>query len=307
MGVVRVSYMPTFVSVEPANWCQLRCPECPVGQRASGKAAAGNSQSRPRQLLSTEMFRTILGQIERTAHTIQFYFQGEPLLNAALPEMIAMAHQSGLYTIVSTNGQALSQATAERLVASGLRRIIVSIDGFNQESYSAYRVGGHLDLAMAGLRYLQEAKRKYRSAIRIELQVLRLSSNEAEWAHIRRHYREWGATHLTFKTAQLYDYRHGNPLMPSEERYSRYHKGKDGLYHLHRTEHRSCYRLWAGCVITAEGLVLPCCYDKGADYAFGHIGEHSLESIWHGTTADAFRRTILQPKHRPKMCEECYY
>ena len=299
--------MPTFVSVEPANWCQLRCPECPVGQRASGKAREENAKSRPRQLLSTEMFRTILGQIERTAHTIQFYFQGEPLLNAALPEMIAMAHQAGLYTIVSTNGQALNQATAERLVASGLRRVIVSIDGFSQESYSAYRIGGRLELAMAGLHYLQEAKQKYRSPIRIELQVLRLSSNEEQWEHIRQHYREWGATHLTFKTAQFYDYKEGNPLMPSEERYSRYRKEKDGLYHLHRREHRSCYRLWSGCVITAGGTVLPCCYDKGAEYAFGHIEEQSLESIWHGITAEAFRRRILHKADRPKMCGECYY
>ena len=31
-GLVRISHMPLFVSVEPAAICQLRCPECPVGQ-----------------------------------------------------------------------------------------------------------------------------------------------------------------------------------------------------------------------------------------------------------------------------------
>ena len=33
LGVVRVHHLPTFVSVEPANYGQLRGPECPVGQR----------------------------------------------------------------------------------------------------------------------------------------------------------------------------------------------------------------------------------------------------------------------------------
>ena len=31
-GSVRIFHGPMFVSVEPANICQLRCPECPVGK-----------------------------------------------------------------------------------------------------------------------------------------------------------------------------------------------------------------------------------------------------------------------------------
>ena len=32
---------------------------------------------------------------------------------------------------------------------------------------------------------------------------------------------------IRFKTAQLYDYKHGNPLMPTNEKYSRYKKTKN--------------------------------------------------------------------------------
>ena len=296
--------MPVFVSIEPANFCQLRCPECPVGQRASlSDTPDSPKEKRPRQLLSMDAFRTILTQIQSTAHTVQFYFQGEPLLNPALPDMIALAHRAGMYTIVSTNAQALTEDMAERLVASGLSRIIVSIDGFTPESYSAYRVGGHLPLALAGLRYLREAKRRHRSHICIELQVLRLSSNESEWAWIRRHYRTLGASCLTFKTAQLYDYEHGHPLMPSSPRYSRYRLGKDGLYHLHR----SCYRLWSGCVITADGTVLPCCYDKSSSHPLGNCLITHLQTIWHSATANTFRETILLKRDVVAMCQECYY
>lgn len=301
-------HLPTFVSVEPANYCQLRCPECPVGQRESrSDTSPPASHQYPRQLLSLDAFRCILAQVHGSAHTMQFYFQGEPLLNPALPEMIALAHQAGLYTIVSTNAQALTKDTAERLVAAGLSRIIVSIDGFTPESYAAYRVGGHLPLALDGLRYLREAKDKHHSSIRIELQVLRLSTNETEWTWIRRHYRQLGATRLTFKTAQLYDYQHGNPLMPSRSRYSRYRLGADGLYHLHRPHHRSCYRLWSGCVITTNGTVLPCCYDKSATYPLGNILEKPLQTIWHSHTADAFRSVVLRKGNRPAMCGECNF
>ena len=133
-----------------------------------------------------DIFHRVLDNVKESAHTMQFYFQGEPLLNKQLPEMIAAAHQVGLYTIVSTNAQALNQPMAEALVKSGLSHVIVSIDGFSEESYAAYRVGGSLHKALEGLLFLRQAKDNWHSPIRIELQVLRLRSNEHEWQWIQR-------------------------------------------------------------------------------------------------------------------------
>lgn len=301
MGVVRVRHLPTFVSIEPANYCQLRCPACPVGQRA-----ANNTHHRA-QNMSWDTYLRILTQVQATAHTIQFYFQGEPLLNPLLPKMIARAREAGLFTVVSTNAQALTRSMAHELVKSGLHRIIVSIDGFSEESYAAYRVGGDLHRALEGLQFLREAKAEYGSSICIELQVLRLRSNEHEWQWIKRHYKSLGATRLVFKAAQLYDYQHGHSLMPTDERYSRYKKGEDGIYHLARPRRRSCYRLWSGCVVTTTGEVLPCCYDKAGEHAFGSLMEQNLEQVWHNKNADDFRRQVLQDSHAIPICRECYY
>jgi radical SAM protein with 4Fe4S-binding SPASM domain len=251
---------------------------------------------------------------------MQFYFQGEPLLNKQLPEMIAMAHQVGLYTIVSTNAQALSRSTAEALVKSGLNRIIVSIDGFSEESYAAYRVGGSLHKALEGLQHLANAKAELHSHIRIELQVLRLRSNEHEWKWIKKNYKSLGATHLVFKTAQLYNFEHGHPLMPTDERHSRYKKTADGTYVHKKSSHLSplalslhrlialqpCLRLWSGCVITTSGDVLPCCYDKNHRHAYGNITQQSLAEIYHSTKANALRRRVLRHQGKPlEMCKNC--
>ena len=245
---------------------------------------------------------------------MQFYFQGEPLLNKQLPEMIAAAYKLGLYTIVSTNAQALNQSTAEALVKSGLNRIIVSIDGFSEESYAAYRVGGSLHKALEGLQYLANAKAKYHSRTRIELQVLRLKSNEHEWGWIKKNYNKLGATHLVFKTAQLYDFEHGHPLMPSDERYSRYKKTADGTYVHKKASHLSpltfnlspCRRLWSGCVITTNGDVLPCCYDKDHRHAYGNITQQSLAELYHSTKANTLRRCVLLNNGKPlEMCKNC--
>ena len=311
---MRVRHLPTFVSVEPANFCQLRCPECPVG---TASRLSPNRLS-PNRLMPLSIFERALEQVQKTAHTLQFYFQGEPLLNKQLAEMIALAHKAGLYTIVSTNAQALSRSTAAALVKSGLNRIIVSIDGFSEESYSAYRVGGSLHKALEGLQHLAGAKAEFHSRIRIELQVLRLKTNEHEWDWIKKNYKSLGATHLVFKTAQLYNFEHGHPLMPTDERYSRYKKTADGTYvhkssplhstpyTLHRAFGALCLRLWSGCIITTNGEVLPCCYDKDHRHAYGNIMQQSLKELYHSNKANALRRHVLRNQGKPlDMCKNC--
>ena len=216
--------------------------------------------------------------------------------------MIAEAHEAGLYTIVSTNAQALTPELAKSLVTSGLSRIIISMDGLTEESYNAYRKGGSLEKTKEALHYLRAAKEKKLSPL-IELQCLRLKTNEHEWRAFKRQYKALGADRLVFKTAQLYDYSHGHPLMPSDSRYSRYIQGTDGLYH-RKKRTRGCLRAWSGVVITTTGEVLPCCYDKAHSYAYGNITNMSLKEMFGNEKAIAFRRAALQEK--PEICKECW-
>ena len=309
-GLVRISHMPLFVSVEPASVCQLKCPECPVGN-----ASLGARREKGERFMSLEVWRRVLSEVRETAHTIQFYFQGEPLLNKDLPRMISEAHEAGLYTIVSTNSQAITPELAEALVQSGLDRIIISMDGLSDSSYNAYRIGGSLEKTKAALRYLRAAKSAKKnnsfplgrggvgSSPIIELQVLRLRSNEHEWRAFKQQYKLFGADRLVFKTAQLYDYQNGHPLMPSNPKYSRYILGKDGKYH-RRKLRKGCFRVWSGAVITTNGDVLPCCYDKSHEFAYGNIMEKPLRELFTSDKATAFRQAAF--RQTPQICQECW-
>lgn len=298
-GLVRISHTPLFVSVEPAAVCQLRCPECPVGLRNIEISRSRNLE----RTMSLDLWHRVLSEIRDTAFIVQFYFQGEPLLNKDLAKMIAEAHEAGLYTIVSTNAQALTPELAKALVAAGLNRIIVSMDGLSEASYGTYRIGGNLAQTKAALLYLREAKEQLKSHMMIELQCLRLRTNEHEWAEFKRRYKQLGADRLVFKTAQLYDYKNGNPLMPSDARYSRYIKGADGLYHRRRLS-RICWRAWSGVVVTTNGEVLPCCYDKSCALAYGNIKVSSLRELFGNEKALAFRKAALC--QTPQICQQCY-
>ena len=305
-GSAHIAHSPLFVSVEPAAVCQLRCPACPVGLRHLDISTSRGLD----KTMSTEVWQRVLSEIRETAMIVQFYFQGEPLLNKDLPQMIREAHEAGLYTIVSTNAQAMTQEMAQALVESGLDRIIISMDGLTDESYNAYRVGGSLEKCKEALRWLREAKQLQttsnnlkRSQTMIELQVLRLRSNEHEWSEFKKQYKALGADRLVFKTAQLYDYANGHPLMPSNPKYSRYVKGQDGLYHRRKLS-KGCFRVWSGCVITTTGEVLPCCYDKSHAYAYGNIMNTRMRELFGNEKAIAFRQAAF--RQTPKICQECY-
>ena len=333
-GLVRITHMPVFISVEPAAVCQLRCPACPVGRektaaltehrpatpdRAQNTDRLRLTEHRPpsadriqtelhreQTYMSLEVFRRVLEECKKTAWVMQFYFQGEPLLNSELATMISEAHEAGLYTIVSTNAQAMTEQMAEDLVNAGLDRIIISMDGLSQESYSAYRIGGDIEKCKAALRWLRKAKEsngKSREPIVIELQCLRLKSNEAEWEELKKVYKSLGADKLSLKTAQLYDYSDGHELMPTDERYSRYIKGSDGKYR-RRPLGKGCRRVWSGAVITTTGEVLPCCYDKARAYAYGNIMETPLKELYRNEKALDFRRNAI--KERYDICRECW-
>ena len=73
---------PVFLSVEPADFCQLRCPQCPVGMAARNKGA----------LVEDKVVFDTLTELKKSLIQVIFYFQGEPLLNPRLNEYIRFAH-----------------------------------------------------------------------------------------------------------------------------------------------------------------------------------------------------------------------
>ena len=41
-----------------------------------------------------------------------------------------------------------------------------------------------------------------------------------------------------------------------------------------------CWRLWHSPVITWDGLVVPCCFDKDAKHRMGDLKNKSFKEIW---------------------------
>lgn len=289
---------PFFLSVETSNYCNLHCPECPVGMRR-------DSIIKPAHF-NLELFKKLIDEQKQTLLNVILYFQGEPFLNNQLMKFIEYAHNAKIYTSTSTNGQFLNKKNAKDVVVSGLDKLIVSIDGTTQEIYELYRVGGKLEKTLNGIRELVYWKNELKSATPLlEIQFIVFKTNEHQLLEMKKLAKELRADRLTFKTAQLYDFENGNQLLTSIDRYARYRLMPDGKYQIKNKLPNRCRRLWSGAVVNVQGEVLPCCFDKLSDFSFGNINEKPFADIWRNKKASGFRDSILQNRKQYEMCRNC--
>lgn len=289
--------MPMTLSIEPTTACNLRCPECPSGLR---------SFTRPTGNLKMDFYRQVIDEVHPYLSQLIFYFQGEPYIHPEFLKMVAYAHQKNIYTITSTNGHFLNDENARATVESSLDRLIISVDGTTQEVYSQYRKEGHLDQVLAGARNIIRWKKRLGKAHPyVIFQFLVVRPNEHQIPDIQRLAKEIGVDELKLKTAQIYDYHQGHELIPLQEQYARYKKGENGTFTVKNDLHNSCWKLWHAAVITWNGLVVPCCFDKDATHRLGNLKEHSFQHIWHDDPYKTFRRQLLKGRDQIDICQNC--
>ena len=130
-------------------------------------------------MLEADLFRGVIDQLAPTLNYLTFYFQGEPFLHPEFLEMVKYASDKGIYTATSTNAHFLKDDEAKATVLSSLDRLIISIDGTTQDTYSSYRVGGSLDKVMEGAKSILYWKKKLKSKTpHVVFQFLVVKPNE---------------------------------------------------------------------------------------------------------------------------------
>jgi len=288
--------MPISISVEPTTACNLRCPECPSGLR---------SFSRPTGNLTTTLFKQIINEQKSTLLYCNFYFQGEPFINPQLLEMVGYASKNKIYTSTSTNAHFINNKNAEDIINSGINRIIISIDGTTQEVYEQYRKSGNLAKVINGTKALVAAKRKLKKNTQLVFQFLIVKPNEHQVEEVKILGKALGVDKVVFKTAQLYDYQHGNELMPTNTKYSRYKKLSNGTFALKNKLLNQCWRLWSSAVITWDGKIVPCCFDKDAKHEMGNIQNQSFKEVWQNNAYQNFRASLLKARSKIDICTNC--
>lgn len=191
------------LQLEPASYCNLRCPECPVTMFKQDS----NYRSDRASMLSLETMLDLIDQLPDLEKLLFFNF-GEPFLHPQAIPFLREVRQRRPDVIIhtSTNGIVLQPEQVEQLAAEALvDRVVFSIDGARQESYASYRVRGHLGRALQRMSSFAEACRRHGTPVEVHWQYILFEWNDsdseiAEAREIARHIGvplKWVVTHTT--------------------------------------------------------------------------------------------------------------
>jgi MoaA/NifB/PqqE/SkfB family radical SAM enzyme len=291
-----VTSYPVAAFIEPTLYCNLQCPACPTGLRLG---------LRPTAAIDEELFKSTIDEIGDYVFQLYMYNWGEPLLHKRTPEMIAYAKKKEISILLSTNlSIKLTDDYIDRLVLSGLDRMLISIDGVTQETYSKYRRNGNLELVRENALRIQRAKQRLgRTTPKVVWQFLVFRHNEHEIEQARALHKEWGADDFMVCGAEMPMEPHNDGFEPSSiPAYDIYHPDHPSQKETERqlSSDRACTWLYGVFVLNPNGRVSACCAVPSEKLDFGEYHKGQFFGVWNNETFRRARRLFSSAPQKPR-------
>jgi Radical SAM superfamily/Iron-sulfur cluster-binding domain len=146
---------PSRMYIECTAACNISCTQ------ACCAPETGITRTRQAGMLDFDLFRRVLDEVGASLVRVDFFNYGEAFLHKRAVEMCEYIKTTfpHIYLYTSTNGLALTDTQARRLVHSGIDAVTFSIDGATADTYVKYRQRGRFELAIATLRAMADEKR----------------------------------------------------------------------------------------------------------------------------------------------------
>jgi hypothetical protein len=153
---VNVGPLPSRMYIECTAACNISCFQSCCAPET------GITRTRQAGMLDWDVFTKAVDEAGPTLGRIDFFNYGEAFLHKRAVEMCEYIKSKfpHIYLYTSTNGLALTEEKARRLVHSGIDEVTFSIDGSSQDTYVKYRQRGNFDKALANLRAMADEKQK---------------------------------------------------------------------------------------------------------------------------------------------------
>ena len=154
MRDLNVAPLPNRLYIECTAACNISCFQ------ACCAPETGITRTRQAGMLDWDVFTRVVDEAGPSLVRIDFFNYGEAFLHKRAVEMCEYIKTKfpHIYLYTSTNGLALNEEKARRLVHSGIDEVTFSIDGASQETYARYRQRGKFDVAIANLRAMADEK-----------------------------------------------------------------------------------------------------------------------------------------------------
>ncbi|MBF0406662.1 MAG: radical SAM protein [Candidatus Riflebacteria bacterium] len=275
-----IAKTPRSVSLETTATCQLSCKMCDRG-----------GIRRKTMYMPDEVFIAAIRNLAPYRPKLNFNGMGEPLLDEKLPERIAYAGSHGFDILgLVTNGLLLTPQISRELIAAGIRRITISLDGNDQASHESGHTTASYQAVTENIESLVRISREL-FAEHLEI-VLRVTIQKKNLASIPSIFMRWHDKVSFIKVNFVYQY--GNvqtdPVVPFRWK-----------------ERIPCPSMLSGLMILTNGDTTICCMgDINADLRVGNVTSDRLDKLYSGEIAQSIRNKHLSGDLESlPVCQRC--
>lgn len=245
----KCSSRPFMYSIDPSSVCNLRCPPCESHKEVTRK----------KRIMDYQDFVVIIDKIKNVALGAALFDAGEPFLNKDIYKMIGRCKRNRISTVISTNFN--TDIDYVSLINNGLTSLEPCLDGFSQEAYSYYRVGGDVEKVKRNIEKMVETKKKLKSAYPIiDVQVIEFKHIKKEMKQIKEYLQKIEVDNVTFRKEN---------------------SGFDNNAAVKRKKRKDmCFWLYLGMMVRPDGSVYPCCSRGLNRFSYGSLITQDLSEIW---------------------------
>lgn len=285
-------FPPRKIYIEPTNICNYRCVHC----------VHDGTLTRKPGYLDVELYKQRIDEIEhlRLHSKIQFTGVGEPVLHPRWDEIIRYASDKGFFTLMNSNASLMTPKNCDRLVASGLDYLHVSIDGLTKTTYESIRLGGNFELVIKNLFNIFEARHKAKGYhLAVVLGIIDQERNRGELERFLAFFDDWPFHHVV--SGELFN--HMGTIEEANAAYSKQQSAPCESYPV-------CNTPWDLLSVNCDGMAVGCNYDFDNRFVVGNLREQSFLEIWNSERMQTFRRAVLEHdyeciENKGSMCSEC--
>jgi radical SAM protein with 4Fe4S-binding SPASM domain len=225
---------------------------------------------------------------------------GEPLMHKRLEEMVAYAHDMGLWTQVNTNCTLLTRKRAEALIEGGLDFIYLSLDGITEDTYKKIRVRGDFVKVINNILNFIELKfEKAAEDLYIQVGMTGELLNRSEIDIFFKEFRK-----LPINSAY-------SPLLFNWNGAIEWANFQlKELQTVSMNNYPVCNSAYDICGIQSNGDFLPCIYDYDGKYVSGNVKDHTIMELWNNEKTQLFRKAINERNYtaiegKGSLCSQC--
>jgi len=284
MFELKRSEYPHLHQIEPTNACPYNCIMCPRGKH----------MKRPVGYIDIELFRKVMDEVagypdEVKKKEIELFHFGESLLHPDIAEMNAYTVAQGLNPVLSVNAIEMDLEMTEKLILGKAYKIIVSLDGFDAESFHQIR-GRKIDyeLAIENILACGELIKTHQSDTKLVVRMIAMAANAHKIPEFVEFWKDKG---IEAEIREFFPW--GEQEMEGLGDYNKY------------PPFMICPFAWQYVVVQWNGDVVACCRDYNAENVMGNVKDASLVEIWNGKDYKDFRKNMIIGDYQNKICGPC--